>query len=323
MKHYLNRREFLITSLYTAAGITLGLKRTLNAESTFKHTLRKALIVDKPSEEILKKIKDAGFEGLEAGVVSRTEAEKARQIAERLGLRIHSVIRGWAQFNSSNKAELEKSFDVTIDALVAAKGYGADTILLAPGAIDPPAVPRPSEFQIKFDRTTGHVITVAEKDNENYHDYISAHNHAFETFQSAIRKLIPMSEKTGVVIAIENVWNNLFVDPHHMAYFIDSFNSPWVRSYFDIGNHVKYSLPEQWIAILGKRIVKCHVKDFKLNSNGHGGSFVNIRQGSVNWPGVCKALETIGYNGWMTIEGSEELSLEEQNRRLDLIIAGK
>ena len=323
MKHHLNRRKFLLTSLYAATGLTVGLTRTSCADVPFKHTLHKALIVDEPTEEVLKKVKDAGFEGVEAGIVSLAEAIKARKVTERLGLRIHSVIRGWAKFNSRNSDDVESSFATTVDALFAARGYGADAILLVPGRVGGQTIPKPREFRVKFDRKSGHLRAVVEKDNDRYRDYMAAHDHAYDTFRAAIGKLIPKAEETGVVIAIENVWNNLFVDPQHMAYFIDSFNSPWVRSYFDIGNHVKYSAPEEWIAILGKRIVKCHVKDFKLNTGGQGGSFVNIREGSVNWPAVRKVLEAIGYDGWMTIEGSEELSIEEQNRRLDLIIAGK
>ena len=70
---------------------------------------------------------------------------------------------------------------------------------------------------------------------------------------------------------------------------------------------------------LGKLIVKCHVKDFKLEPDGHGGdSFCNIRDGSVDWPAVRKALDDVGYNGWMTIEGGD-LSPEgtQQTARLD------
>jgi sugar phosphate isomerase/epimerase len=45
--------------------------------------------------------------------------------------------------------------------------------------------------------------------------------------------------------------------------------------------------------------------------------------GVRSWPAVARALKKIGYRGWMTIEGSEKLSLEERSRRLDLIIAGR
>ena len=44
---------------------------------------------------------------------------------------------------------------------------------------------------------------------------------------------------------------------------------------------------------------------------------------SIDWPAVRKELDAIGYNGWMTIEGSGGLSLEERSNRLDLIAAGK
>jgi len=65
------------------------------------------------------------------------------------------------------------------------------------------------------------------------------------------------------------------------------------------------------------------VKDFKLSENDPGdGKFVNIRDGSVRWPAVRAALDKIGYNGWLTIEGGD-LSTAENSRRLDLIIAGK
>ena len=184
-------------------------------------------------------------------------------------------------------------------------------------------IPEPWEFAIGFDEKTGHLNSVVEKDNERYSEYMAAHNRAYDTFQAAIRRLIPVAEKAGVVITVENVWNNLFIDPVYEAHFIDSFDSPWVRAYFDIANHVKYTPPEKRIAVLGGRIMKCHVKDFKLNRDGRGGKFVDIRQGSVNWPVVRRALDEIGFDGWMTLEGSDELSLAERSRRMDLILAGE
>jgi len=65
---------------------------------------------------------------------------------------------------------------------------------------------------------------------------------------------------------------------------------PWVKSYFDIGNHVKYAPPQDWIQALGPLIAKVHIKDFKLNPDGHGGKFVHPRDGSVDWPVVRRAL---------------------------------
>lgn len=320
MRQMLNRREFLAGSV-SAAVLGMASRPKTKYSAGSGSGFRKAVIVDKPGEEILRKVKEAGFEGVEAGIVKPAEAAKVRKAAEKLGMRVHSVLRGWAKFNGGRE-EQEQSFAVTVDALHAAQAYGAEVILLVPGRLDVEPMPKPWEFRVEFDYKTGYLTNVTQKDNERYNDYIATHNRAYDAFRNSIGKLIPTAEKTGVVIAIENVWNNMFVDPRHAAHFIDSFGSPWVRAYFDIGNHVKYSGPERWIEVLGKRIVRCHVKDFKLNADGHGGKFVNIREGSVDWPGVIKALEKIGYSGWMTIEGSEKLSLAERSRRLDAIIAG-
>ncbi|HIQ21755.1 MAG TPA: sugar phosphate isomerase/epimerase [Planctomycetes bacterium] len=314
-----SRRRFLAASASAGLGVwTAG--RCCGAG--FATTLHKALIGN-PDQATLEKFRDAGFEGMESSAwdVSPKEAAAARQVAERLGMKIHSVLRGWTNFNVSEKAAADIASVET--ALKAAEAFGADAILLVPCRVRGMPMPEPWEFQIQFDRKTGHVRTVVAGDNTPYAAYIEAHNHAIDTSRRAIEKLIPVAEKTGVVIALENVWNNLWVKPDLFAHFVASFRSPWVQAYFDIGNHVRYAPPEQWIRALGKLLVKIHVKDFRLNPDGHGGRFVNIREGSVDWPVVRRALDRVGYNGWMTIEGSGGLSLAERSERLDLIIAGK
>jgi len=317
MNPTLNRRSFVAAS---AAGVA-ALSAAGTAAAEWKTKLHKALI-GVPNEATLKKFKDAGFEGIEstAHAVTQKEAEAARATADKMGMKIHAVLYGWANFN---KAEtLEKDLAAVENALRATQAYGADALLLVPCRIGGMPMPQPWEFDIEFDEKTGHVKRVAAGDNEPYRQYIEAHNHAVDVSRQAVKRLIPTAEKTGVVIALENVWNNLWVKPKIFAHFVASFDSPWVKAYFDIGNHVRYAPPEEWFQALGKLIVKLHVKDFKLNPDGKGGSFVEIRDGSVNWPAVREHIERIGYNGWLTIEGGR-LPLEEQNRRLELIIAGK
>jgi L-ribulose-5-phosphate 3-epimerase len=208
-------------------------------------------------------------------------------------------------------------------ALRTAAILGADAILLVPCRIGAP-MPKPPDFDIEFDPKTGLLKRVVKGDNAPWAEYMKAHDEAVRASRSAVEKLIPAAEKNGVVIALENVWNNLWVKPDLFANFVASFRSKWVQAYFDIGNHVKYAPPEKWIRALGSLIAKCHVKDFQLDPNKKGeGKFVNIREGSVNWPLVRRELDRAGYNGWMTIEGGADLAMAEQNRRLDLIIAGQ
>ena len=327
MTNPLSRREFLAVS--AASGVALAAAKAPAKEleaPVFKTTLHKSLIMGKINAKGLAAMKAAGFDGIEcsAANVKRADAEKARALADKAGMKIHSVLRGWMGFN--NASGVAGSIKSVTTALNAAAGYGASAILVVPCRIGGKAgkdMPQPWEFDIAFDEKTGLVTRVVKGDNAPYAKYIAAQNQATTMSREALKRLIPVAEKTKVIIAVENVWNNLWVKPDLAASFIRSVGSPWVQFYFDIGNHVKYAPPEQWIRTFGKMIVKCHVKDFKLNANGQGGRFCNIRDGSVNWPLVRKELDKVGYNGWMTIEGSGGLSLQERSKRLDLIAAGK
>ena len=209
-------------------------------------------------------------------------------------------------------------------ALPAAQAYGATTVLLVPCKVDGIAMPNPWEFDIEFDPQSGHVSRVVKGDNSKFKDYIAAQNRATDMLRDALRKLIPVAKAAGIIIGVENVWNNLWVRPDLYKHLIESCDSKWIQAYFDIANPVKYLIPsEKWIHTLGKLIVKCHVKDYKLAPDGHGGSWPTLREGSVHWPAVRKALDDIGYSSWGTIESPGPISLAEQDRRFDLIIAGK
>jgi L-ribulose-5-phosphate 3-epimerase len=320
MNTRLNRRNFLTSSAVAGAGLLLASR--LDA-APWKTTLHKAM-QGVPNEQLLKSWKAAGFDGIEstAWQVSLQDAVAARKTAESLGMRIHSVQFGWGDFNGSDAATAKTVADIET-ALRVAEGYGADDVLCVPGRIDGMPMPEAWEFDIRFDERTGHLRQVVAGDNAKYQKYIEVHNHAFDASREGIRKLIPTAEKTKVIIAVENAWSNLCVKPDIFKNFVDSFDSPWVKVNFDIGNHVKYLTPPQdWIRTLGKLVIKCHVKDFKLKPDKHGGEFCNIRDGSVDWPAVRQALDDIDYRGWMTIE-SGDLSPQEHGRRLDLILEGK
>lgn len=360
MPHSINRREFMTTS--AAAAAALGLAAPTQAQEgppqppargaqalpppssslTFKTRPHKALIA-RPTEDELKKMKDAGFDGVEARVMPVDEAAKMRELADKIGMRVHSVLYGWAEFNNPDKSEVERTFAESQAALRAAEAFGADTVLLVPcrigagpggggrgragGQAAAPALrmPRPWEFQIEFNPANGHLTKVVYGDNAPYADYIAAHNHATDASVEWVKRLIPVAEKAKVVIALENVSNNLWVMPEIFRQFVQSFQSPWVKAYYDIGNHVRFAPPEKWILTLNTLIAKIHVKDYLLNPadpDGRGTS-VDIRDGSVRWPVLRQALEAVNYNGWMTIESNGDIPFEERNRRLDLILKGE
>jgi hexulose-6-phosphate isomerase len=317
----MDRRGFLTVSAMAGAGLAVA--PTLRG-AEFKTSLRKALIRGLPDDKTLAELKEAGFEGMECTAWSApaADAEAARQRAAAQGMVIHSVLRGWCEFNHADAAKVQDDIQSMRTALQTAQLLGANAVLLVPCRVGGTA-PNPWDFRIDFDPKTLAVSRVAEGDNAPFADYIAAQNHATETSRKAVEALIPEAERCGVVIALENVWNNLWVLPEFFAAFVKSFHSPWVKAYFDLGNHVKYAPTPRWIEALGDAIAKCHVKDFRLKPEGKGGDFVDIRDGSNDWPAIRAALDRVGYNDWMTIEGSGGLSLAEQNRRLDLIVRGE
>ena len=317
----INRRRFVGQA--TAASLLTLVPHQLLRAANSRKPLRKAMIVKEVTEAALEPLKAAGFQGVETShICPEAEAAAGRAVAEKLGMRVHSVLRGWMHFNSEDPAQVESSLEDTRKGLRAARAYGADAILLVPCKVSGMPMPEAWEFDIAFDPKTCHVTRVAAGDNSRYEAYIKAQNHATDTSRAAVEKLIPLAQELKVIIALENVWNNLWVKPALYRQFVASFGSPWVKSYFDIGNHTKYAPPQDWIKALGPLIAKLHIKDFKLNPDGHGGKFVHPRDGSIDWPAVRQALDDTGYDGWATIEEGG-LELAEFSRRFDLINEGK
>jgi hexulose-6-phosphate isomerase len=124
---------------------------------------------------------------------------------------------------------------------------------------------------------------------------------AYERAQAALRELEPVAAANGVVIGVENVWNKFLMSPLEMARFVDEIGSPWVQVYFDVGNVLVFGYPQQWIRLLGSRIKKVHVKDFRANIGNITG-FANPLQGDVPWPDVRSAFAEIGYDDVVTAE---------------------
>jgi hexulose-6-phosphate isomerase len=143
-----------------------------------------------------------------------------------------------------------------------------------------------------------------------------------ERCRQEIKKLIPVAASLGQMILIENVGNKMMYDadkppeqtPERFIAFVDSFHSPWVGMYYDLGNHWRYGQPGDWIRAFGRRCVKM---DAKGNSRAKrkGGDILSEND-DIPWADIRKALDEIGFAGWATAEvgggGLERLTLVHQ-----------
>lgn len=295
----MNRRDFVRRS-------AIGTSMTILSQSslftpplgadTREGKLKKAVLITMLPKQMsyldrFKLAVDVGFEGIEAQTIADPkEADQIKEASEKAKIRIHSVMNmaHWQHpLSSPNPDDVKKSVEGMETSLRNAKLWGADTVLLVPAVVRPDT-------------------TIPE---------------AWRRSQPHIKKLIPLAKELGVVIGIEPVWNKFLLTPYDTAKYVDEFKSPWVRAYFDVGNVVMYGYPQEWIRALGKRIVKFHLKDFKYETR----QFVPLREGSIDWKEVRKAIGEIGFSGYLTVElpGGDEAYLREVSRRVDLILAGE
>lgn len=107
-----------------------------------------------------------------------------------------------------------------------------------------------------------------------------------------LRKVMPKAEKAGVILGIES-WLSA---EEHMA-IIDAVGSSNLQVYYDVANSEKmgYDIYEE-IRWLGKQGQIC---EFHMKENG----FL-LGKGRVDFKEVRKAIDDIGYEGWMQIEGA-------------------
>lgn len=144
-----------------------------------------------------------------------------------------------------------------------------------------------------------------------------------EETKQIIRRAIDHAEKQDVMILCENVWASYLIEPMGMARFIDSFDSPMVGIYFDVGNVVRWGWPEHWLEVIGRRAKKLDIKEYDLNvamNEGMRKAFDKpIGEGSIRWDKVRAELAKIDYHGWATAEvkGGDRKRLAEIAEQMD------
>ena len=240
-------------------------------------------------------VKAAGFLGVEPmGGMDRAEVKAA---LAQTGLKAASVCchTHWAKpLSAPDEATRKVGYDGLVLSLQDAKEYGATSVLLVPGVVS--------------DKVT--------------------YDECFQRCVAEIKKTVPVAKDLGVKIAIENVWNNFVTKPQQAVDLIDAINSEWVGWHFDIGNVGRYSPAEEWIPVIGKRILKLHIKEYSTklrDEKGAGAGFgVKFLEGTNNWPAIMAALDTIGYTGWGIAEqggGGTPEGLKDLSDRMTKIFA--
>jgi hexulose-6-phosphate isomerase len=178
------------------------------SQTTFKKSIMWGTVgMEGSILEKCKAIKVAGFDGVEPN--SHMDRQEMLEAMQATGLKASSVCnsRHWNLLLSHPDIEIRKQgMEAMIVAMEDAKAYGTDAVLLVPGRVD---------------------------ENVSYDD-------CWSRATECIKELLPAAQKLQVKMCIENVWNNFILSPLEARTFVDQFNSPYVRFYFDCGNILVY-----------------------------------------------------------------------------------
>ena len=237
-----------------------------------------------PVRERIRLAAEAGYDGIEliftedgetSLLCSDAELAEFKAVADGYGIAIPSVVG--SVFHSSNLADPDPAvIDAALDRgarmLHGAAVLGADTALVVPGRVYKETDDPNGRYDLVYDNTIKNV-----------------------------RRFADAAKKEGVYIGIENVWNKFLLSPLEMRTFVDYAESPWVGVYFDVGNFLPWAYPEQWIRILGSRIKKLHLKDFKT-AVGTSPGFVDLLEGDVDYVEVMHACREVGFDDYCVAE---------------------
>ncbi len=261
-----------------------------------KKSLKLGMVqVDGSLEDKFRVLKEVGFDGVEPDSPSTLDLDELVAAKKATGLEIPGVIDSvhWGKpLNHPDAAVRREGREGLERALNDAKRLGASTVLLVPAVV-----------------------------NRDL-----AYDDAYRLSQAEIRRVLPLAEELDVRIALENVWNGFLLSPLEAARYVDELESDAVGWYFDVGNVVNYGWPEQWIRVLGKRVLKLDVKEYSRQKRDDEGLWkgfhVEIGDGDCNWPAVMDALDEVGYTGWASAEvgGGGRDRLAEIAARMDRVL---
>lgn len=228
-------------------------------------------------EQNIDVLSQSGYDGLEPNVAGDgpfwddEETEKIASMVASAGLDVPAVsttLHWEHSLSSPEETVRERAIEIGERVIEVADRLGAEAVLIVPAVVTED-VP----YDVAYDRSL-----------------------------ESVRHLAGVADEYDVTVAIENVWNGFLLSPLEFAAFVDdAARAGPVGAYVDVGNVRRFGYPDQWIRILGDRIERIHVKDYRTDVDTIDG-FTYPLQGDLRWEAIATALTSIGYDGWITAE---------------------
>lgn len=216
-----------------------------------------------------------GLDGVELTVgdcipadISEAECARIKAFAAEAGIGLRTLATGFywgCSLGSPAQTERLRAVEFTERYLRMASWLGAETVLVVPGAVD-----------VAWDPSRP----------------VVPYQQVWDFSVQSLKEVLPLAEKLGINIGIENVWNKFLTAPMEMKMYVEQFGSERLGVYFDTGNCMISGYAEQWIEILGRRIKAVHLKNFKREDCGgvlHGFG-ADLLSGDLDFAALKAAL---------------------------------
>ena len=250
-----------------------------------------------PYAQMLDELAAAGFVGTELGGLGYMPSD-SQMLQDELEQRGLELVASWVTVRLYNAAyhDAGVSEAVKVAKLLAAVG-GADSVLVI--GDDHSTVPERFE-------NTGRITPEMGLDAAGWRVYLEGVHRVAETVMG----------ETGLRSALHPHAASYVETPVEIEHFLDGSNPEKVGIVFDTGH---YALgggdPVAGIKRYGERIWHMHLKDFnpkivRLAAQQNltyeamigAGVFSELGTGAVDFPGTLKAMNEIGYDGWLVVE---------------------
>ncbi len=252
----IDRRTFLQAAALGASVAALPAPATAGGKVRWRKAFMLGGVSKGPVLEHFKRLRDAGFEGVELVSPNELDRDEVLKARDETGLVIHGVSgsRHWKDaLSDPDPAVRSRGVEAILKEIEDCRAYGGTTVLVVPA--------------------------IVTKD--------VSHRDAYEHSQIMFAEFMPAAEKAGARSPSRRSGTSSSSARRSSSATSTASSRPTVGAYFDVGNVVEFGFPQEWIRELGHRILKVHIKEYaKPKRFGYP-----LGEGEIDWPAVTRALD--------------------------------
>jgi inosose dehydratase len=265
----INRRKFLGLGSLAILG-TLGFADALAAKSKIK--LAYSAITWSGNDLVaIKEISDLGFKGIQLRAntypIFKDNPNDLKDILEKHKLQLPMFSSG----NISLNGDIKKDIETHVNHAKFIKNFGGKCLQFTNNS-------RPKDRNPSLEELKKYASNMSE-----------------------VAKAV--KEETGLQVAYHNHMHQLGETPEEVEVIFTEMNHKYILAELDVAHYQQGGgKPAEAVLKYQDILYALHIKDTKPTNSSSGYQFVELGQGTVDFPAIFKNLEKIKFNKWAIVE---------------------